>query len=225
MKYYAIHVVGQETRKKNLQELSNILGEPIELQTSDMPKEILERTKNCTSNHVEALKKFLNTDEPEAVIFEDDCVIKDYEGFRNFYLDAPANYDILYFGVKAYVNFGKTDGNYIKTTRSWGCHAYLVTRWAATCIINQYNCIVANNPPAKILSLPPDWLINYSILDFELNAYGPTFPWAYCQQANIPSLVSPKNFLVSYYNGGGQDGRAVTGGFTEIRRLDVLPST
>lgn len=225
MKYYAIHVVGQEIRKKNLQELSNTLGERIELQQSDMPRDIVSRTSNCTSNHVEALKKFLNTDEPEAVIFEDDCVIKDYEGFRDFYINAPADYDILYFGVKAYVNFGKTYGKYIKTNRSWGVHAYLVTRWAATCIINQYNCIVANNPPATILSMPPDWLVNYSVLDFELNAYGPTFPWAYCEQGNFPSLVSPKNFLVYHYNGGNEDGRANVSGFTEIRRLDEFSST
>jgi hypothetical protein len=195
MKYYAIHVAGAEARKKNIQELSNTLGERIELQKSEMPEDISERTSNCTRNHIDALSKFLDTDEPEAIIFEDDVEIKDYEGFRNFYLDAPAGYDILYFGVKEYVHFGEITGKYLKTYRSWGVHAYLVTRFAAICIINKYNAIVAENYIEKIKNLPPDWLINYAIIDFDLNAYGPTSPMDYVIQGNFPSLVTPKNFL------------------------------
>jgi hypothetical protein len=195
MKYYAIHVDGEEARKKNIQELSNILGERIELQKSKMPEDISERTMSCTRNHIEALTKFLDTDEPEAIIFEDDAEIKNYEGFRDFYLDAPAGYDILYFGVLEYVHFGEITGKYLKTYRSWGVHAYLVTRFAAICIINKYNAIIASNPIEKIETLPPDWLINYACIDFDLNAYGPTSPKEYVIQGNFPSLVTPKKNL------------------------------
>ena len=198
MKYYAIHCEGQEDRKKNLQKLSNVLGSPITLQLTKLTPFLSERVSDCTRNHIEALTKFLNTEEQEAVIFEDDTVIIDFDGFRQFYLDAPAC-DILYFGVKEYVSATfQAKSNYVKTTRSWGVHAYLVNRWAATCIVNEYNFIKANNPESKIKTLPPDWLINYSIQDFELNAYGPKDPSEYCLQKGH-SLVSPTD--VSYlYN-------------------------
>ena len=192
MKYYAIHVSGEESRKKNIQKLSDTLGAPIELQKSEMPTEVSKRTLSCTRNHIEALTKFLDTDEPEAIIFEDDAEIKDYEGFRNYYLDAPSGYDILYFGAKEYVRHGEESGKYLKIYRSWGVHAYLVTRFAAVCIINEYNAIIACNPSEKIETLPPDWLINYSIIDFDLNAYGPVNPMEHVVQGNFPSLVTPK---------------------------------
>jgi len=187
MKYYAIHVEGTP-RKEQLQKLSDVLGSPITLQLTKLAPLVL-RVEDCTRNHVEALTKFLQTEEEEAVIFEDDAEIVDFDGFRQFYLDAP-KCDILYFGVKEYVN-SIPQGNYTKTCRSWGVHAYLVNRWAATCIVNEYNCIKANNPPIKIQTLPPDWLINYAIQDFELEAYGPTVIDAFCVQKG-ESLVSPE---------------------------------
>lgn len=187
MKYYAIHCEGNTARKQQLQKLSDMLGSPITLQLTKLAP-IDSRVEDCTRNHVEALTKFLQTEEEEAVIFEDDAEIVDFDGFRQLYLNAP-KCDILYFGVKEYVNFIPA-GNYIKTCRSWGVHAYLVNRWAATCIVNEYNCIKGNNPPEKIQTLPPDWLVNYAIQDFELEAYGPSMPSAFCVQRGT-SLVSP----------------------------------
>lgn len=189
MKYYAIHVEGNKERKKQLKKLSDTLGSPITLQLTKLDSVVRYRVMDCTRNHVEALTKFLNTEEQEAVIFEDDAEIIDFDGFRQLYLDAP-QCDILYFGVKEYVN-SIPMGDYTKTCRSWGVHAYLVNRWAATCIVNEYNCIKANNPPEKIETLPPDWLINYAIIDFNLEAYGPTVIDAYCVQKGV-SLVNPE---------------------------------
>ena len=188
MKYYAIHCEGNEERKKQLQKLSNTLGSPITLQLTKLDSLVNFRVMDCTRNHVEALTKFLNTEEQEAVIFEDDAEIVDYDGFRQLYLDSP-QCDILYFGVKEYVE-STPMGDYTKTTRSWGVHAYLVNRWAATCIVNEYNCIKANNRPEKLQTLPPDWLINYAIQDFGLDAYGPTVIDAFCVQKG-ESLVTP----------------------------------
>jgi hypothetical protein len=188
MKYYAIHCEGNTVRKQQLQKLSDVLGSPITLQLTKLDPLPYLRVADCTRNHVEALTKFLQTEEEEAVIFEDDAEIVDFDGFRQFYLDAP-KCDILYFGVKEYVN-SIPQGNYTKTCRSWGVHAYLVNRWAATCIVNEYNCIKQNNPPGKLQTLPPDWLINYAIQDFELEALGPTVIDALCVQKG-ESLISP----------------------------------
>jgi len=212
MKYYAIHVEGDTARKNQLQKLSDTLGSPISLQITKKSPMITARLSDCTLNHVKVLTHFLQSEEPEAVIFEDDAEIVDFDGMKDFYLNAPKDYDILYFGLKEYVNY-KGHGVYTATTRSWGAHAYLVNRWAATTIVNEYNCIKENNPPEKILTLPPDWLINYAIQDYELNAYGPkTIEDSFVVQKG-PSLINPplivynpekKNnnfFLVQYING------------------------
>jgi len=190
MKYYAIHCEGDTARKKQLQKLSYVLGSPITLQITQKQPKIPDRLPDCTLNHVKVLTRFLESEEREATIFEDDAEIVDFDGMREFYLNAPTDYDILYFGLKEYVNY-KGHGIYGETTRSWGAHAYLVNRWAATTIVNEYNCIKANNPPEKIETLPPDWLINYAIQDYHLKAYGPkTIEDSYVVQKG-PSLIVP----------------------------------
>jgi len=214
MKYYAIHVEGNEERKKQLQKLSDVLGSPITLQLTQKSHKISDRLSDCTLNHVKVLTHFLQSEEREATIFEDDAEIVDFDGMREFYLNAPKDYDMLYFGLKEYVNY-KGHGVYAETTRSWGAHAYLVNRWAATCIVNEYNCIKANNPPEKIYTLPPDWLINYAIQDWELKAYGPeTIEKSFVVQKG-PSLIVPPIivcnpgdfFPVDYINGSEHPGK------------------
>jgi hypothetical protein len=190
MKYYAIHVKGDTARKNQLQKLSDMLGSPITLQITNKSPVISARLSDCTLNHVKVLTHFLESEEREAIIFEDDAELVDFDGFRDFYLNAPKDYDILYFGLKEYVNY-KGHGRYGLTTRSWGAHAYLVNRWAATTIINEYNCIRENNPPEKIITLPPDWLINYAIQDYELNAYGPDKIENSFVVQKGPSLINP----------------------------------
>ena len=57
----------------------------------------------CTTSHLKALKEFLKTDEPCALIMEDDCDISTafYWGFnwRDFYAKMPYDYDVIQLAI------------------------------------------------------------------------------------------------------------------------------
>ena len=127
----------------------------------------------CLLSHIELLK----SDFDRLCIFEDDCeFIGKKDALLDFIESAPA-YDILCLGTSEHVDFKPYNSSFVKVTRFWGAHAFIITKKAAIAVLDIYE-----NYMKQKLFLPADWLYSYAIAEKSLIAYAPFKPKQFFQQ-------------------------------------------
>ena len=127
----------------------------------------------CLLSHVEVLKSEFDS----ICIFEDDCeFIGNKNELYDFIVSSPPC-DILCLGTNEHVDFTPMNSSYVKVTRFWGAHAFIITKKAAIAVLKTYQHYMKQK-----LFLPADWLYSYTIAHHGLIAYAPTKPKQYFQQ-------------------------------------------
>lgn len=137
----------------------------------------------CLLSHMTILKET----KEDILIFEDDCeYISDYSEFiRNV-----PKFDILCLGTNENVDY-KLEGNsnYVRIKQFWGAHAIIIKYSAIEAILKIYE-----KYKSRKRFLPPDWVYNYAIKQFNLRVYAPKNPKQFFKQKS--GLASTANGLV-----------------------------
>ena len=137
----------------------------------------------CLLSHMTILKET----KEDILIFEDDCeYVSDYSEFiRNV-----PKFDILCLGTNENVDY-KLEGNsnYVRIKQFWGSHAIIIKYSAIEAILKTYE-----KYKSRKRFLPPDWVYNYAIKQFNLRVYAPKNPKQFFKQKS--GLVSTANGLV-----------------------------
>lgn len=137
----------------------------------------------CLLSHMTILKET----KEDILIFEDDCeYVSDYSEFiRNV-----PKFDILCLGTNENVDY-KLEGNsnYVRIKQFWGTHAILIKYNAIEAILKTYE-----KYKSRKRFLPPDWVYNYAIKQFNLRVYAPKNPKQFFKQKS--GLASTANGLV-----------------------------
>ena len=137
----------------------------------------------CLLSHMTILKET----KEDILIFEDDCeYVSDYSEFiRNV-----PKFDILCLGTNENVDY-KLEGNsnYVRIKQFWGSHAIIIKYSAIEAILKTYE-----KYKSRKRFLPPDWVYNYAIKQFNLRVYAPKNPKQFFKQKN--GLASTANGLV-----------------------------
>ena len=137
----------------------------------------------CLLSHMTILKET----KEDILIFEDDCeYVSDYSEFiRNV-----PKFDILCLGTNENVDY-KLEGNsnYVRIKQFWGSHAIIIKYSAIEAILKTYE-----KYKSRKRFLPPDWVYNYAIKQFNLRVYAPKNPKQFFKQKS--GLASTANGLV-----------------------------
>ena len=118
----------------------------------------------CLLSHIELLKSDFDT----ICIFEDDCEFIGKKHELLTFLDSAPPYDILCLGTSEHVDYTPYNSSFVKVTRFWGAHAFIITKKAALVVLETYEQYMA-----KKKFLPADWLYSYAISENNLVAYAP----------------------------------------------------
>jgi GR25 family glycosyltransferase involved in LPS biosynthesis len=196
MKYLAITL---PDRIEIVKTLEKEIGVPITIFNAIQGKDFLEDFKDfkhplsdepitpgmigCVLSHMTLLKEA----KTDILIFEDDCeYVSDYSEFiRNI-----PNFDILCLGTNENVEYElQGNSNYVKIKRFWGTHAILIKYSAIEGILKTYE-----KYKSRKRFLPPDWIYNYAIREYNLRVYAPKNPKQFFKQKS--GLVSTVNGLV-----------------------------
>jgi len=97
---------------------------------------------SCYLSHTSVLKEFLQSTDEVALIFEDDLQFKDalrVEGMVEEMWKSRENWDVAYLGWQKRVKFKGEQPILFPSTTSpfYGAHAYMVTRRAATLLLQK----------------------------------------------------------------------------------------
>jgi len=163
---------------KKFKRFSAIVGKDLNLINFTSPvgyKQILETEKTgyrkhhydltrgavgCYLSHLSIYKKILDNNLKYGIIFEDDCKIVDdfYSRLQDGLSKIPQDWDIYLLGVMCLkCDIGK---DYIKITRFWGLHSYMINKRGASKLIEYLD-----KPLSKQIDADISLLIKRGILN------------------------------------------------------------
>lgn len=89
----------------------------------------------CYLSHIAIYKKIVNSGIPYGIVFEDDCIINSsfYEKLKDGLKKLPNDWDIFLLGLMCIKCDIKED--YVKVSRFWGTHAYIIKNKSAAKIL------------------------------------------------------------------------------------------
>jgi GR25 family glycosyltransferase involved in LPS biosynthesis len=200
--FYCIHLTRIREREPFLTQFQNALGRPVQIWEASEGMDVLHRgwprkhpfeaqtsigALGCLDSHIRLLEEMVRNEIPILGVFEDDAeVVASLETLTQFYEQSPP-WDILVLGANEWVDLTRVDDTYVKPTRYWGTHAFLITLDAAKKVILAHKELLKQG-----YAFPADWLYSHCISKYSLQAYGPF---------NCKGLIRQKPGLVSAING------------------------
>ena len=199
--FYCIHLPRIHERIPFITQFQNEIQHPITVWEASEGMDVLHRgwprkhpfesqttvgALGCLDSHIRLLHEMIEKQYPVMGIFEDDAELRvDPSVIQNFVDQAP-EWDILVLGANEWVDFQKYNDVFIKPTRYWGTHAFLITIETAKKVIQAHEELLK-----KGYAYPADWLYSHCISKYSLQAYGPFQCKGFIRQK--PGLVSAIN--------------------------------
>lgn len=200
--FFCIHLTRIRDREPFITQFQNAVRRDIQIWEASEGMDVLHRgwprkhpfepqtsigALGCLDSHIRLLQLMVDKQIPVIGIFEDDAeAIASVETLTEFVEKAP-EWDILVLGANEWVDFTRTNDNYVRPTRYWGTHAFLIRLDAAKKVIQTHNELLKQG-----YAYPADWLYSHCISKYNLVAYGPF---------NCKGLIRQKPGLVSAING------------------------
>ena len=200
--FYCIHLTRIREREPFIIQLQNSLKRPVQVWEASEGMDVLHRgwprkhpfepqtsigALGCLDSHIRLLQEMVDRQVPIIGVFEDDAeVVTTTEVLTDFFEKAP-DWDILVLGANEWVDFTTINNTYVKPTRYWGTHAFLINLETAKKVIQTHQELLKQG-----YAYPADWLYSHCISKYNLSAYGPF---------NCKGLIRQKPGLVSAING------------------------
>lgn len=202
--FFSIHLESEKVRDPIIKKLQSSLGRPLTIFDATCGEDALARgyprghpheketsigALGCLDSHIRLLYYQIKSNMSLIGIFEDDAEMHvDTEKLINFYNRVEQydpDWDILILGANEWVDYTVED-SFMKPTRYWGTHAFLIKRNAAVKVLDTHKMLLKDG-----YAYPADWLYGKAIKDHNLKAYGPIDEKHFFRQAQ--GLVSSVN--------------------------------